>query len=131
MTTPGSLAHDIDEWEPAVDDLRLAKVNEAVLMRYPALSGATFVTFVQPAKLLTEYEPPRELREMAVFAILSPNPRAKGQNVMTHGTAALEDFESADREARHFVGVPDPLLGIYLSVARKHIETMQNLREMN
>lgn len=131
MTTPGRIVEDIENWDLVLSDARVAKIESKLQKKYPGLDKTDFVTMVQPAKLLTDYEPPQELPEMAVFAIVGPNPRFKDQRLMAYAVSSLQDFKEAESEFKHFVGIPDPAEGIFGHVAREWLKMYRNLKDMD
>lgn len=128
--------------EPVIPDDRLWPIVDRLKAEFgrTKLEETEFLTFVQPAKKTTArtesgLEVPTWIPEMAVFAVISPNPRpyarTLGAKVMTHGTAALEDWRESERERGHYVdGRRDPAHEILRGVVREHLRVMTNLREM-
>ena len=105
----------LDDREPLLDDRRLERLSDRIKAEDMRLHGATFVTFVSEPRTVMVQDGgmtlPRHIERMATFAIIEPNPRpyakAKGLQLMTHGTVAYADWEDDERKARHFVGLPD------------------------
>lgn len=127
--------------EPLLDDSRLERLEHKLRSEFghKNLDDATFVTFISPAHEANVTLPsgvvaPTWVQEMATFAVYSPNPRpyakAKGLQLMTHGTVALEDWEEDERDISHYVNRPDPAHRIYRKVVEEHLTRMTNLREM-
>lgn len=128
--------------EPLLDDERLWPIVDRLKAEYgrSKLEDSEFVTFIQPAKQTTVttevgIQVPTWVPAMAVFAVLTPNPRplakAAGAKVMTHGTAALEDWRASETERGHYVdGRRDPAHEIFRGVVREHLRILENLRSM-
>jgi len=122
-----------EDYEPVVPDARLNRVLGLLLEEWPDLGGAELVTFIQPRK---EVKDPNTglyvmIEPMAVFAVVSDNPRYPGFKTMHTGTASLADWREADTEYSHYAHLVDPLLTIYRKVLPRHIETIKNLEAMN
>lgn len=128
---------DVGEWanyEPVVNDVRLANVEGKLRNEYDKVipEDIDFVTFVQPPREVTREDGLTvPLPAMAVFAVISDNPKHKGYRVMTNATAHLSAWYEALKEFQHFSGAPDPLIGIFRTTLEAHLRTIQNLREMN
>lgn len=129
---------DLSKYEPLLTDERLERTTDKLRSQFghKPLEDAEFVTFIQPARHamadVNGVSVPTWISEMAVFAVLSPNPRpyAKGQRVMSHGTVSLQDFRETDSEFDHFVGRPDPAHQIYRAVVADHLRKMADLRAL-
>lgn len=117
--------------EPVVPDGRVWQAQERVVRVIPSLRDSAFVTFIVPE----HEEGERIVPDLAVFAILSPNPRRyngkPGPDIMTQATTRLSDWIEAEKERKHFVDKPDLLVSFFGKVGTEHAKTMQNLREMN
>lgn len=116
--------------EPVVPDGRVWQAQERVVKVVPSLRDSTFVTFIVP-----EHEDgERIVPDLAVFAILSPNPRKyggkPGPDIMTQATTRLSDWLEAEKERQHFANKPDLLVSFFGKVAVEHNKTMQNLRAL-
>lgn len=128
--------------EPVISDERLWPIIDRLKAEFgrSKLEDTEFLTFVQPAKQTvarTEsgIEVPTWVPEMAVFCVISPNPRPlarkAGAKVMTHGTAAMADWRESEQERGHYVdGRRDPAHEILRGVVREHLRVMTNLKEM-
>jgi hypothetical protein len=132
----------IEASEPLITDERLDQVVSKLKAEFgrEKLEQTEFVTFIQPEKRTNRTTEsgitvPTIVPDMAVFAVLSPNPRpgakAVGAKVMTHGTAALVDWRESESERSHYVaGRRDPAHEIFRGVVREHLRVMTNLKEM-
>ena len=125
----------VGEWsdfEPVVNDVRMANLEGYIRSQYDVPDDTDFVSFVQPPKMA-----PREdglevpVPAMAIFAVISDNPKHPSFRVMTNGTTRLADWESAREEFQHYAGRPDPLIQIFRGLTVEHLRTIQNLRELD
>lgn len=124
--------------EPVVTDGRLELVAEKLRSRYGhrKLEDVTFVTWIEPAQTVRKDGNLIPVEDRAVFAALSPNPRAHlypagaPDVIASTGTAWLKDFRSAIKEWEHYANRPDPLFEIYKAVVPAHLRTIQNLKEL-
>lgn len=131
---------DLSKYEPLLPDDRLEKLEHKLRSQFghDRLDGATFVTFIQPAKQTTAtvsgIKVPTWITEMAVFAVLSDNPREhakkRGMRILSSGTVSLKDWRDADAEFDHYVGRPDPAHQIYRAVVADHLRKMDDLRSL-
>lgn len=128
---------DLSRFEPLLPDSRVEQLAHKIRSQFghARFIEAQFITFVQPAKDVVRSGVRTWIPEMAVFAIISPNPRPAarilGQSVMTHGTVALEDWRASEKDASHFVSAgTDSAHEIFRGVAREHLRVLTNLREM-
>jgi hypothetical protein len=117
--------------ETLLSDERLARLEETLRRTYTFPKQNTdLVTFVQPP---TDHETDSGVRRvpgLAIFAIVSDNPRSKGHRIMTTGSTYLETWEREDKTRSHFVGVKDMAQEIYGPIVKAHLETMKNYNEM-
>lgn len=124
----------ITEHEPLIPDARLARIEGRLRRDFPALSeDAQLVTFVQPATFTTAengLEVPVE--EVAVLAILEPNPRHPTHFEMTSASAWFKTFREEEKAVRHSSEIEtDPAYRIYRIAIAGHLARMANLRSLN
>jgi len=131
-------AADIADFEILVDDGRVMPLVEKLKSEFghKVLAETHFVTFIVPARQHMKQTPegleyPGWIPDKAVFAVLTPNPRRKGQQIMTNATTDLSDWRDSEKERYHYVGVPDALWSIFRGVLREHLPILTNLHEMN
>lgn len=124
----------IEEHEPLISDARLARIEARLRRDFPALSeDAQLVTFVQPATFTTAengLEVP--VAEVAVMAILEPNPRHPAHYEMTSGSTWFKTFRAEEQANRHSSEIEtDPAYRIYRIAVSGHLARMANLRSLN
>lgn len=112
----------MNDLEPLITDERLRGIAGALWDRFPNLPEQTLpVTYIDE----------RPDGNWAVFSLISPNPKAEGFQVQTKGEWPLVAWAEKDRAFVHFVGIPDPAGVAFAQIAKRHAETMTNLRELN
>lgn len=135
---PGT-ALDLASMEPLLDDSRVEKIAQKIRSEFAGLADSDFVTFIVPErtaerKLKSGISFPYKIPPMAVFAIISDNPRpyakAMGQRLLTSATASLNDWREAEAERGHFAGTPDLAHDFFRRVAPQHVELIQNLKDL-
>lgn len=135
---PGA-TFDLASMEPLLDDARVEKIAQKIRSEFAGLADSDFVTFIVPErtverKLKAGIAFPHKIEPMAVFAIISDNPRpyakATGQRLLTSATASLKDWREAEAERGHYVGGPDLAHDFFRRVAPQHVELIQNLKDL-
>lgn len=131
-------ASDLADYEVLLEDDRVLPIVEKLKSEFghKTLADTQFVTFVVPPRQQTKRTPegleyPGWIPTKAVFAVLTPNPRRKGQLIMSHATTDLANWSDTERESRHYVGAPDDLHNIFRAVLREHLPTIANLKDMH
>lgn len=127
---------DLSQYEILLEDDRVEIVRESLLAMMPSLYDTDLISFIVPARRVMkrtpeglEYE--SWLPDKAVFAAVTPNPRAKGQALLTSATMDLDAWYEGEKDRSHFVGAPDELFKIYGLVVREQLPIIDNLRSMN
>lgn len=132
---------DLAKYEVLLTDERIERIAHKIGSEFGfgRLKDTQYVSFIQPARIvshevdgITRQIP---VAEMAVFAVLTPNPRPyaqkTGQKLMTHATAALADFLEAEAELSHFAHAgKDPARDIYKAVVKTHLKQLDDLRSL-
>jgi hypothetical protein len=122
------------DYETLLTDPRVERIASRVFDEFRAQGlpdDTDFVTFVQPPQVIDRGGVAVPIPEVAVFAVISDNPRHKGHRVMTQGSVWLRDWMARERELRHYASdQPDPALSIFRLLVRDHLPKLQNLREM-
>ena len=117
--------------ETLLSDDRVARLEEMFRKRYQFPKQNTdLVTFVQLPTVHETDSGVTSTPALAIFGIVSDNPRGKGQRIMTTGSTYLETWERENKQRSHFVGVKDMAQEIYGPVIKAHLETMKNYNEM-
>lgn len=135
---PLAVEKSLADREPVVTDLRLEVIAGKLRSRYghKKLEDVVFVTWIEPAQTIRKDGKPLPIEDRAVFAAISPHPRkhlygAGGPDyITTTGVAWLKDFREAIKEWEHYNGRPDPLFEIFKAVVPRHLQTIQNLKEL-
>lgn len=121
-------------YETLISDRRVTAIADLVIdeFREHGLGdNAEFVTFIQPPQIVQRTGVDVPIPEVAVFAVISDNPRAPGHQVMTQASVWLTDWRATDAARLHFVSGPqDPAFPIFRETAKAHLRTIRNLREM-
>ncbi len=122
------------EYEPLIDDRRLARIERRLRQDFPALGeDAQLVTFIQPATFTTsETGLDVPIEEVAVLSILEPNPRHPSHFEMTSASAWFKTFRQEEYASRHSSEIEtDPAYRIYRIAITGHLARMENLRSLN
>lgn len=121
---------DLASYEQLIPDERLQRTLNKVLG--DAAEGFDFVSFIQAATtrqarngLVVPVAP------MAVFMVMSADPKRPGSKIGTTGTVSLANWRDAQREYEHYAGRGDPLENILRILLTKHVDTIKNLQELN
>lgn len=88
------------------------------------------LALVQPATYVERNGIQVPIREVALMAIVSPNPTTPDMMLMTNAAAWLNEFRAAEFERWHYVGKQDPALPIFRTLLRQHITSLENMRAM-
>ena len=122
------------DYETLVSDRRVTAIADLVIDEFRAHGldeESDFVTFIQPPQVVKRQGVDVPIPEVGVFAVISDNPRAPGHQVMTQASVWLHDWLATDAARLHFVSGPqDPAYPIFREVAKTHLRTIRNLREM-
>jgi hypothetical protein len=127
---------DLAKYDQVIDDQRLNRLMPRLERAFgsEALNGLEFATFVQPRRRVSReeggIEVPVWVDEMAVFAVISSNPRRPTSKLMSHGTVSLSNFRAADGEFNHYVDRPDPAFQILAAVVKDHLRKLDDLRSL-
>lgn len=118
--------------DPVIDDERVARAERTVRKMIPGIpEDAQFATYVQergPANYKgRELD---EIPEVACFLIVSKNPRHPGYKLVDKAGCWLSVWKKRDKEYGHRVGETDPAVSIFAILARKHADTIANLKAM-
>jgi hypothetical protein len=123
------------DFEPLISDRRMQEIGHKIVdeFRPKGLSDdVDFVTFIQPATTIERNGIQVPIPEVAVFAVITDNPKSAGRRVMTQAAAWLADWLARDAARLHFVsGGQDPAFPVFRRIVREHVEKIQSLREMN
>ena len=86
----------------------------------------TLVAYVMPK---TDRQP----QKMAYFRVISEHPKKRfpDQKLETIASMPLVDWRQAEDIKWRFAGSPDPLLAIFAGLVKKHMETYNNLKDLN
>lgn len=122
------------DFETLLSDRRVQELGGKVVEEYRP-KGLTddvdFVTFIQPPQIVDRNGIKVPISEVAVFAVITDNPRHPGHRLMTTASVWLQDWRATDTARLHFVsGSQDPALPIFRRIAREHVEKIQSLKEM-
>lgn len=120
-------------YETVLDDARVWRIQERVMDdakgRLP--DDTDFVTFIQPATIVDREGIAVPIPDVAVFAIVSPNPKDPSRKVMTQGAMRLDQWRRDDFYRTHYVGAGvDPAMPVFRRIAREHVNTLRNLAEL-
>lgn len=119
-----------EDAEEVISDLRLSVVLDRLHVLHPDLPDDTdMATFIQPPKFI----PAKNgwTYPMAVFLVVSDNPKYPGHRVATHGTVALMHFRQSEKVSKHYVrNGKDVDLEVFKPIVRRHLQTLRNLRDL-
>lgn len=122
------------EHEPLIPDARLARIEGRLRQDFPTLSEeARFVTFIQPPTF-TKNEGGVEIPvpEVAVLAVLEPNPRHPGYTEITPVNVWYSTWREEDKANRHSADVKSDLAyRLYRLGVAAHCKRMADFRSMN
>lgn len=123
-----------DDYEELLSDARVQRVASRVVDKYRPLGlpdDADFATYIQPPQVIDRNGVKVPIPEVAVFAVLVDNPRAKGKRIMKTASVWLQDWRAMDSFGSHYVsnGI-DPALPIFGRLARECVQNLQDLKEL-
>lgn len=130
---------DPSGYETVISDARLERLVNRILSTFDhrKLADAEYVTFIQPPRETTQTTDegvvvPVRVPPMAIFAVLTPKPRATrpGQRLMSTATVALSDFREVDLlygQGNHPV---DPAWQLLKTVVSDHIRKLDDLNAL-
>ncbi len=127
------MSFEFADCEPLLPDSKVEKIQEKLKREFPAIGDAVFVSYIQPRQPLNSKNGggPTDVPEVAVFAILSQNPKAPQFHIMTKAAVYLSEWRDVQKTYGHFVAKADPAYRIFHRTCAEHAKTMQNLRSMN
>lgn len=125
----------VQDYEPLISDTRLERIEGELRREFPALSDqARFVTFIQPPAFApTEGGVEVPIPEVAVLAILEPNPRHEGYLEITPVNCWYETWREREKDNRHSSDInSDTAYRLYRTLGvPAHLERIKNLCELN
>lgn len=112
---PGPI--DFSKMEDFLDDNRVEQVAVSLLRRFPVLDGSSFVTFIQPETTAPIQSPGGitvdvPVERMAVFAVISPDPRpwkTDQDGIMSAATMTERNWRALEAEKAHYVSGKEDL----------------------
>ena len=127
------MSFEFADCEPLLPDSKVEKIQEKLKREFPAIGDAVLVSYVQPRQALGSKNGggPADIEEVAVFAIISQNPKEPQYHIMTKAAVYLSEWRDVQKTYGHFVAKADPAYRIFHRTCVEHAKTMQNLREMN
>lgn len=106
-----------------LDDGRLERIWYSLMKKYEIFDEQIlFATYLQESEQGT----------YAAFAIVSDHPKQRfpGQKLDTRATIPYSEWQRADFEHRHYVGVQDPAYAIFDAMLREHLTYRKNFKEL-
>ena len=123
------------DYEPLISDMRMRAIAGPLIEKFRehGLPDDTdFVTFIQPPTTIEREGVAIPIPEVAVFAVISNNPRSPKHRVMTQSSVWLADWRATSAAKLHFVsGSADPAYPIFRETVKTHLRVLRNLKEMN
>lgn len=120
------------DWDVLLSDDRVTTIERALRKARPDLPAeSVLITFVQPELDTIHNGEQVHVKPLAVFAIITPDPRHPETNKMTQGAMDLAEWRAKDRTWKTFVGQRDPAIGAFRHIAKTHIEVIENLKALS
>ena len=119
------------DYEPLLPDSRLDQIEARLRDEFPALTG-TLTSYVQPRFMRTLDDGVLvPVMELAVFGVLSPDPRNPERGLLQTAALPLSDWKTLDRGYMRLIGRDDPALVFFRRLVRKVLfgqDTLRNIR---